>query len=345
MLALDLFAGCGGLTQGLKDAGFKVITAVESNATAVATYESNHPETVVIPVDIRTISVDELRYAVGLKPGDLDLLAACPPCQGYSTLRTRNGGKQNRDERNSLVREILRFAREFRPKAIMMENVPRLEGKQALRDLCKGLEALGYLFDIALRDAQFFGVPQRRRRLILLAGMGFKVPFAVPSRDQVTVRKFIGKLTRSGSSGDLLHDLPEKRTEKVRRLISLIPRNGGSRSDLDEEEQLQCHKDCDGFKDIYGRMAWDRVAPTLTGGCFNPSKGRFLHPVENRCITLREAALLQGFPLTYKFDISAGKQAIALMIGNALPPNFIRRHATEIILAIEKQQKAKSLAL
>lgn len=328
--AIDLFSGCGGLTEGLRQSGFNVLAAIELDPIAAITYQLNHPNVAVIKEDIVAVDSADLRQRLELKNGELDLLAGCPPCQGYSALRTRNGGKQNRDGRNALVREMLRFTVEFLPKAIMMENVPGLDGKVALRDLCRGLEDLGYEVGVEVKNAQFFGVPQRRRRLILLAGRGFHIPFAEESKEKVTVRHTIAELPPAGSSGDRLHDLPERRTAKVRNLIAKIPKDGGSRSALGREAQLNCHKDFDGFKDVYGRMAWDRVAPTITGGCFNPSKGRFLHPDENRCITMREAALLQGFPPNYKFDSSAGKQEVALMIGNALPPEFIRRHALEI---------------
>ena len=110
----------------------------------------------------------------------------------------------------------------------------------------------------------------------------------------------------------------------------MIPHNGGSRKDLPEEYWLNCHKKCNGFKDVYGRMAWDDLAPTITGGCFNPSKGRYLHPEENRAITMREAALLQGFPRDYNFPIVTNKSALAMMIGNALPPPFVKAHAISI---------------
>jgi DNA (cytosine-5)-methyltransferase 1 len=144
---------------------------------------------------------------------------------------------------------------------------------------------------------------------------------------RLTVR---GALTGVGApsvSADKLHAMPARRSEKIRELIALIPKDGGSRKDLADDRQLECHKRSDGFSDVYGRMAWDDVAPTITSGCYNPSKGRFLHPSRNRAITLREAALLQGFPPKYKFDVSHGKEAIALMIGNALPPQFIAAHA------------------
>jgi DNA (cytosine-5)-methyltransferase 1 len=114
-------------------------------------------------------------------------------------------------------------------------------------------------------------------------------------------------------------------------LIKLIPKDGGSRGDLSLRYQLPCHKRCDGFKDIYGRMAWYDVAPTITGGCLNPSKGRFLHPEQNRAITLREATLLQGFPRGYVLSLRRGRFAAAEMIGNALPPGFVKRHAKQIV--------------
>jgi len=128
----------------------------------------------------------------------------------------------------------------------------------------------------------------------------------------------------------------------VRGLIRLIPKNGGSRTDLKFAAQLKCHRKCDGFHDVYGRMAWDDVAPTITGGCFNPSKGRFLHPVRHRAITLREAALLQTFPPTYFFSLKRGKSNAAQMIGNALPPEFIRRHAQSIAKFVQKDSLSKS---
>lgn len=329
--AIDLFSGCGGLTVGLKQAGFRVLGAVELDARASAIYRRNHPEVLLKQIDILKIDPDAFMRDLDIGLGDLDLLAGCPPCQGYSALRTKNGFKQNRDIRNGLVREMLRFAQAFMPKAVMMENVPGLNGKKSLSDLCKGLEGLGYVVKTEVRNAMEYGVPQRRRRLILVAGRCGHVELAQPSLKYRTVRDAIYHLSPAGKSGDPLHDLPENRSAKVRLLISKVPKNGGSRSSLPPEFHLDCHKACDGFKDVYGRMSWDSVAPTITGGCFNPSKGRFLHPEENRCITMREASLLQTFPPDYFFDERFGKQAIALMIGNALPPKFIELHAVALM--------------
>jgi len=152
-----------------------------------------------------------------------------------------------------------------------------------------------------------------------------------PGKRRRTVRQAIGKMKRPGKSGDPLHDVKSAHRPEVSRLIKMVPRNGGSRTDLPREFQLPCHKrKAVGFGDVYGRMRWDDVAPTITGGCFNPSKGRFLHPSQNRVITLREAAVLQSFPKSYWFSLNRGKEAAALMIGNALPPAFIRKHGKAI---------------
>lgn len=333
-LAVDLFSGCGGLTQGLKSAGFTVLGAIEIDDLAVATYTANHPDVSVKTDDITSVDPKKFMTELGLARGDLDLLCGCPPCQGFSTIRTNNGSRRNRDKRNALSSEMLRFAEKLRPKAIMMENVPGLIEHSSFKALCSGLRKIGYSVHAKVADVQNYAVPQRRRRLILLAGLGRKIEFAPVARTTRTVRDAIGHLRRPGNTGDALHDYPERRSEHVMRIIRDIPKDGGSRTDLPEDRQLECHKSFAGFHDIYGRMAWDEVAPTITSGCFNPSKGRFLHPEQNRAITLREAALLQTFPRRYYFDLSAGKEAAALMIGNALPPEFIRRQAKQVRTAL-----------
>jgi len=324
--AIDLFCGCGGLTLGLKQAGFEVIGAVDIDHLAVETYKVNHPEVEVWHQDICNLSTLCVKRKLHLRKGKLDLLAGCPPCQGFSTVRTLNGAKKIYDERNDLVFEFLRFVKELMPKAIMMENVPGLSKDRRFICFCKKLNELGYTVNYDILDASEYAVPQRRKRLILLASRNGKIGFAKKARCQRTVFDAIGDLPLAGTSGDELHDLPESRTEKIKKLIRMIPKNGGSRNDLGKRRQLACHKKCDGFKDVYGRMAWDKVGPTITSGCTNPSKGRFLHPEKDRAITLREAALLQTFPSNYYFSLDRGKGATAIMIGNALPPEFIKRH-------------------
>jgi len=330
LIAIDLFSGCGGLTLGLKQAGFSVVGAVDNDNLSVETYKANHPEVFLWGKDISELSTLTVKRKLGIQKRKLDLLAGCPPCQGFSTIRTLNGSRVITDPRNDLIEEFYRFVKDFLPKAVMLENVPGLADDQRFKIFLEQMIDLGYIGNYDVLNAADYGVPQRRRRLIYLAGYKRKIEFAPKAKKRKTVKDVIANLPSAGTSGDPIHDLPEKRTPKILQLIKKIPKNGGSRTDLPETEQLECHKKCTGFKDVYGRMTWDDVSPTLTSGCFNPSKGRFLHPEEDRAITMREAALLQGFPKKYKFPIIKSKSNIALLIGNALPPEFIRNHALQI---------------
>lgn len=333
--AIDLFSGCGGLTVGLKQAGFQVVGAVEIDSLAVKTYRENHPEVRVWQQDIRKLTSPMILKALGMKSGELDLLAGCPPCQGFSAMRRLNGARRVRDDQNNLVFDFLRLVRGLRPKVIMLENVPGLADNDRFPKFKAALKRLGYIVNAEVKNTRHYGVPQRRRRLILLAGMNMEIHFGNADPTLRTVRWAFSKLSKQRAARDTLHNLPEIRSKKVKELIRKIPKNGGSRQDLGKKRQLSCHKKCDGFKDVYGRMKWDDVAPTITGGCCNPSKGRFLHPTKNRTITLREAALLQSFSPDYYFSLERGKFAAAQMIGNALPPEFIRRHAVEIAKALK----------
>ena len=331
--AMDLFCGCGGTTQGLRDAGFSVIAGVENNALAIATYRENHPRTKVWYDDICDLKPQKLLRHHGLRKGELDLLTGCPPCQAFSSMRRLNGKRRVRDrESKDLVFEYLRFVEGLKPKVVMIENVPRLIDDYRFNQVRKRLRTLGYAGQPAIFNAADCGVAQRRHRMVYVASRVGKIEYAdaVEEDARMTVRDMIGDMTSPGNSGDPLHDFPESRSQRIVDLIAAIPKDGGSRSALGNRKQLKCHTKCNGFKDVYGRMAWDDVAPTITGGCVNPSKGRFLHPEQNRAITLREAALLQSFPRDYFFSLDNGKFAVALMIGNAFPPLFVKHHAVEI---------------
>lgn len=333
--AIDLFCGAGGLTTGLKAAGFSVLAGFELNETAAATYKLNHKKSRLFIGDLSKIDPKEVMDSLGLKYGELDLLAGCPPCQGFSTHKTRNKSSSVDDIRNDLVFEVLRYIKVFLPKTIMLENVPGLAKDQRMAKLKSELKKLGYVIDantVKVLDAADFGVPQRRKRMILQASLFGIINEPEKIKTKATVKQTIGKLPLPGFSGDELHDLPVSRSQKVSTIIENIPINGGSRSDLPLELWLPCHiKRPGSYKDVYGRMSWDNVAPTITGGCTNPSKGRFIHPDQNRSITLREAALLQTFPENYKFSLKQGKDYAALMIGNALPPLLIKAHAKKYI--------------
>jgi len=217
----------------------------------------------------------------------------------------------------------------------MLENVPGLANRRRFREFSAILKNMGYIVNWAVLDAARYGVPQRRRRLILLAAQRSRIEFAPADETDATVSHAIQGIGIPGQTGDPIHRIIGKRSERITELIKLIPKDGGSRHDLPADLWLECHKKCEGFRDVYGRMRWNAVAPTITAGCLNPSKGRFLHPDQDRAITAREAALLQSFPPGYSFSIERGMYAVAAMIGNALPPEFIRRHALQVAAALK----------
>src|SRR3990167_9485149 len=200
LTAIDLFSGCGGLTLGLKQADFKVLGAVEIDSLAAETYTTNHPEVILWEEDIRKVNGLDILRKLNIKKGQLDLLAGCPPCQGFSSLRTRNGKKRIRDERNDLVFEYLRLVKALRPKAVMMENVPALAENHRRKTLKKELESLGYDSNgtpMILNTAEF-GVPQRRRRMILVSSRVGRIELPKGESSRVTVRDTIGGLRRPG---------------------------------------------------------------------------------------------------------------------------------------------------
>jgi DNA (cytosine-5)-methyltransferase 1 len=326
LTSIDLFSGAGGLSCGLTAEGFRVVAAVEIDPISAKSYSLNHKYTNTISDDIRNITGPQLIKQAGLMSGELDLLTGCPPCQAFSTLRTRRRTQRIDDPSKGLIMEILRLVRSIRPRAVIVENVPGLVKDQCFSDFQVGLKKAGYESVYAVVNASDFGVPQRRKRLILIALKGKEVPVGWINyqSERRTVRDAIGHLKPAGTSGDLLHDIPENRTPAMMSRIKATPKNGGSRHDIPSELQCACHERIDGFKDVYGRMVWDDISPTITSGCNNPSRGRFIHPEEDRAITLREAALLQSFPPGYQFCFDRGKEHVARQIGNAFPPALIR---------------------
>nr|WP_303715775.1 DNA cytosine methyltransferase [Methanoculleus marisnigri] len=324
--AIDLFAGCGGLTLGLKSAGFEVIAAVELDKRIAKIYHENHPEVEMYAEDIKSLDHKKLMEPFGLARGDLDLLAGCPPCQGFSRIRRLNQPKVKPDDRNDLVNNYADIVEALYPKAVMMENVPGLEEDDRFKAFCKRLEGMDYKIKHGALRLEEYGVPQRRRRLVLLAVRTGNEPDieAIEKTPTPTVEDTIGNLPMPEESDNPLHKLIMKSGDDVKRRIAAVPKDGGSRKDLPDDLVLNCHRHSKtkGFRDVYGRMSWKKVSPTITGGCFNPSKGRFIHPEQNRPISIYEASLLQTFPENYKFDPDYGLSLNAVMIGNALPPKF-----------------------
>ena len=341
--AIDLFCGCGGLTEGMRQAGFDVKVAIDIDAKAVSSYKLNHPRTVVLEEDIRNVEVQRVRDILGNRT--LHLLAGCPPCQGFSGVRRLNKRTIIRDKRNNLILDYLRFVLELRPLVIMMENVPRLVEYYLFKDVVRELKEIGYQIEIKSINVKDYGVPQRRKRLVLIGSVLGRPNIEGPTDENLTVRDAIGDLESIEETNDPLHKITIKHSPRIKKLIKLIPKDGGSRKDLPKKYMLECHlKEDVGFYDIYGRLKWDDCSVTITGGCLNPSKGRFLHPEEDRVITPREALLLQSFPSDYKLSIEVGKTSLGKMIGEALPPKFsriqskaIRRHLDQYLCRTSSQ--------
>lgn len=319
--SIDIFSGCGGLTEGLKQAGFETKVAIEIETDAVLAFKLNHKKTDVIQKDVRLITAKEILKKLNGEP--LHLLAGCPPCQGFSSIRRLNRKKNVKDDRNSLVLEYLRLVRELKPLTIMMENVPGLKDYYLFKEVVRELEKLGYSPKVEVVNVREYGVPQNRKRLVMVGSLLGKIEIAKSLKEKATVRKTIGDIESINKTKDPIHKIFPSHTEEVMERIKLTPKNGGSLRDLPKKYQLKCHEGENvGFNDVYGRLRWDDYSTTITGGCLNPSKGRFLHPEEDRCITAREAALLQSFPKKYKFPTTISKTSLALLIGNALPPKF-----------------------
>lgn len=343
--AIDLFAGCGGLTSGLSAAGFRVLAAIEKDPDAADTYAANHPKVLLYRKDIRKVSPGRLRRDLGLsKDETLDLIAGCPPCQGFTRLTESNG---RRDPRNRLVRDFLRFVTVLRPRACMMENVPGLltRGKGYFKELHKGLKAAGYEITYDVVELADYGVPQFRKRLVLLAARSgsIEIPKAThrdPSlsrttrqRPWKTVRDAISDLPVPPLRSEVRDRVakPRYKWHYARDVASLVHRrlkhaiaNGKDRTTLPPSLRLACHKrQPDGHYDVYGIIDWDVPSPTITSGCTNASKGRFGHPAAPRPLTATEAALLQTFPRSYRFK-GSGLESVARQIGNALPMRFAK---------------------
>lgn len=352
--AAELFSGGGGLAQGLRDAGVRPVAAVELDNYAADVFAANHPDVQIFRKDVREVTGEELLAASS--SGRVDILAACPPCQGFSTLTTKyHRSDYTTDARNFLVGEVGRITRELQPAALMLENVPGLagRGRPLLDALIAELEDDGYVVNWSVLQVANYGVPQTRRRLVLLAGKGFSIPMPDPThaqhgrgglppwrtlRDALTINAEPVRIDKAMAKGGFhtadWHVIRKLGPANLERLRHAVP--GKGRSMLPNALRPECHRDSDdGFVNTYGRMAWNLPSSTITAGCLSPSKGRFGHPEELRTISLREAALLQTFPPSYKF-VGDKIDAACSVIGNALPCLFAEAIARRVVRSIDR---------
>lgn len=328
--AVDLFCGAGGLTYGLRRAGVDVEAGIDIDERSRFAFTENNPTSKFLCWDVGRKNYGSVEKLFA--PGKVRLLAGCAPCQPFS--RLTNGIE--RHDSWDLLNHFGRLLRGFEPELVTMENVPELanRGVEVFDRFLRTLEQLGYSVDWRVVHCPEYGVPQLRRRLVLVASkLG---PVAIPAgrlKKPVqwrTVRESIGGLPpiEAGQQdpADHLHVASQLSELNLRR-IRATPPDGGSRDAWPDSLALDCHRRESGKKyvSIYGRMAWDEPAPTMTTLCNGIGNGRFGHPVQHRAISLREAALLQSFPRTYKFwphEMKLNRKAVARMIGNAVPPSL-----------------------
>jgi DNA (cytosine-5)-methyltransferase 1 len=325
LTAVDLFSGAGGTTQGLKNAGFDVLAAVEVDEAAVKSFSANHGSTHLIGRDIRRVQAPALARRLLPEGTQLDLLTACPPCQPFSTLGTGDA----EDPRNALVSSISRFVKALEPRSILLENVPGLRSEPRFKKLVRELE-VDYELRQYLLEASEFGIPQKRRRVILI-GIGRELNVNLPTdlkaclpddfdTSPKTAGEALSAVANINAKADPIHRARKSQPLTLKRIRAA--KRGGGRMDLPADLQLACHRrlGSQSATTIYGRIDPDEPAPTMTTRCTTPSCGRFVHPTADRGLTLREAALLQTFPLSYSFDGSYG--SIEQQIGNAVPPRL-----------------------
>lgn len=326
MIAIDFFCGAGGLTRGLLNAGIEVILGIDNDEKCRETYEANNPPARFLNGDLREISLNDLESEIQKVPNKELLLTASPPCQPFT--------KQRRDLRNKedakLLKYISRLVKELQPAHVFIENVPgmtRIPGNSTYHRFRRVLSDLKYKWCGGIVDAKAYGVPQTRRRFMLIASREFEPslhpvthgPNLIPC---ITVEDAIGKFPHI-NAGDIHPTVPNHQASALSDLnlerIRNTPHDGGDRRSWPKHLKLECHTNgYYGHTDVYGRMRWKYPAPALTSRCNSLSNGRYGHPNQNRAISLREAASLQSFNEDYKFF---GKSIthIAMQIGNAVP--------------------------
>jgi DNA (cytosine-5)-methyltransferase 1 len=322
---VDLFCGVGGLTHGLIRGGVRVIAGVDIDPQCKFPYESNN-SAVFVEKNVSDLSASELIAMFGDTKSKLRLLSGCAPCQPFSTY-SRKGRKNRNDTKWDLVSDFGRLVCETQPDFVTMENVPQLIDHDVFKAFLRELEGYQTWWDIV--DCAEYGVPQTRKRLVLLASRFGRIELVCPKSSGAvpsTVRKAISHLPplKAGSldPNDELHTASSLSDLNLRRIKASKP--GGTWREWDEALIATCHRKGSGqtYPSVYGRMEWDTLSPTITTQCFGFGNGRFGHPEQDRAISLREAAILQTFPDNYRF-LAPGERVrfnkFGRLIGNAVP--------------------------
>lgn len=320
---VDLFCGLGGLTHGLIRGGVRVVAGIDVDPQCRFPYEQNN-NAVFIEKDVQTVTANDIRKLWG--ENNLTLLAGCAPCQPFSTY-SRKGRQSREDTKWNLVADFGRLVCDTNPDFVTMENVPQLLDHAVFKKFQAALSGYHVWHDVI--ECADYGVPQTRNRLVLIASKLGPIALIPPSlidEQATTVRKAIAHLPKltagSADVNDSLHSACKLSPLNLRRIKASRP--GGTWREWDASLIAKCHQKKSGetYPSVYGRMEWDAPAPTITTQSFGYGNGRFGHPEQNRAITLREAAVLQTFPDTYRFvpDGEAVRYSVlGRLIGNAVP--------------------------
>ena len=340
---IDFFSGCGGMSHGFamaqsRNVEFRIRAAVDMDRHANATYERAFGIT-PLHADIRKVAqpavLNRLKQQWKLNGQSPLVLIGCAPCQGFSSHRKKD---PRSDARNSLLAPFARIVTQLMPDLVIMENVPEMLREEHWPHFArwrKLVEAAGYSVRVQIHNLAQFGVPQERYRALVIASRDwkhFRMPPPVLSPSSfATVREAIGHLPPLAAGevniSDPMHKTSRHREETV-NLLRQIPPDGGSRSALPRSVAPECLTHVDGFRDVYGRLAWDIPAVAITARCRTPSCGRFAHPVQHRGLSIREAALLQGFPSDFQFE--GPFDDCFKQIGNAVSPIFAKSIAEHL---------------
>lgn len=333
IVAVDVFCGVAGLSLGLRSSGISVAAGIDLDPACRFPFEENIGAAFV-EADIANVSADAVQALFG--GAQIRLLAGCAPCQPFSGYTTRRRAIDNRWQ---LLLEFLRIVEAIQPELVTMENVPRLAHLPLWEEFVDRLRQAGYHVDWRVVDAAKYGVPQSRNRLVLLASRLGAIQLPEPTFDEpVTVRSAIGHqpVVDAGTPNavDPLHTSRVLTPPNLERIRSSKP--GGTWRDWPEQMRVRCHRADQGrtYPSVYGRMSWDRPAPTMTTQFYGFGNGRFGHPEQDRAITLREGALLQSFPADFKFAPTGRRvnfREMGRLIGNAVPPALGHAIGTAIV--------------